>query len=389
MRGIVMLERIVNKLRQYKWFSVLLWSAIAILQKCALFLNPFLSVLRFWKIRRIDKRITGWCFKSEKDIEGMIKGGTSHYMKASFEIHFQNSGYGYAKVLKDYSGLPETYPIKVCYSHGAHFDSSKFAPNMPTAPAYNFDIPVFFAWGRFEEKIMQIYRPQNKVFVIGTPFLYADSLFSKEYIQQERNRLGKNLLVFPAHSTLTTKYIFDGSKFIDGILSKYKTRFDTIRVCMHWNDIVRNRHRPYIDKGIECVTAGNNEDINFIRRLKGLFQICDASLSNVIGSHIGYSISLNKAVTLMLSKINLDLSGSPYELSQLILNNCPAPELQKLEELLSINDELTITDEIRETIEPFWGLREKKTKEELRQIFYEAEQLFQKSPKRHFFLAWR
>jgi hypothetical protein len=66
-----------------------------------------------------------------------------------------------------------------------------------------------------------------------------------------------------------------------------------------------------------------------------------------------------------------------------------ADEYRMLENLLLSNDDLKITDQICEVIEPFWGLQEKKTKEELRQIFFEAEQLFQKSCKRYYFLNLR
>jgi hypothetical protein len=383
-----MIEKIVNQLRRFRFFTALIWLVIGVLRKFAWFLNPILLIFRFWKIQRIDNRIANWCFESEKNIESIVKNRPHHYMIASFEIHYPNSTYGYAKILKNYVGLPETYPIKVCYSHFASFHRTAFSPKAPFLSTYNFDIPVFLACGRFEEENMRTYRPKNLVYVIGSPFLYAESFFSDEYIKQEKTRLGKNLLVFPSHSTLSSCSVYNVQEFLDSIMNKYKNQFDTIRICLYWRDIELNRHQFYIEKGFELVSAGNSLDYNFIPRLKGLLQICDAITTNSLGTHVGYSISLNKPVS-MLQRTSHNFHNLDKNMLKFYSEENYAPEYKILEELLLSNEELKITDEVREIIELFWGLNEKKTKEELRQIFFEAEMLFRKSPYRHRFLKFR
>jgi hypothetical protein len=172
------------------------------------------------------------------------------------------------------------------------------------------------------------------------------------------------------------------------MVNGYKNQFDSIRICLYWRDIEFNRHKLYIEKGFECVCAGSLCDSNFMSRLKGLLNICDATITNAIGSHVGYSISLNKPV-MMISKVHLDTSDLNPNGLRYFSNDALPNEYKILEEMLLDNKNLEINDEIRKTIEFFAGLQEKKTQEELRRIFFEAEQLFQQSPYRHHFLKFR
>ncbi|MDR0704063.1 MAG: hypothetical protein LBF88_03665 [Planctomycetaceae bacterium] len=364
-------------------FFVLL--VISILSRFAWLFNPILSLWRFRKVRRIGNQIANWCFDSEKNIEIFTKETISHLDWASFELRHPNYVYGYSKALKNYAGLPDIYPIKVSYSHGAILDESIFdTQSKSQIGLHDYKIPVFLAWGHFERDMVKKYHTDNRVYVIGTPFLYADNLFSDEYINNERNRLGKNLLVFPGHSNYGVEQNSNWDKLIASI-NKYKSDFDSIRICMFWKDIQLGLHKFYTEKGYECVCSGHTEDCNFVSRLKGLLSICDATITNQVGTHVGYSIAMDKPVRVC----------SPVQISDLISCTSEIPSYFScsgrllLNELFIENENLIISNEMRDAVEPYWGLREKKTKEELRQIFFEAEQLFRKSPKRFTLLEYR
>jgi hypothetical protein len=356
-------------------------------RKFAWLLNPTLSIWRFWRIRKIGKQVAEWCLESEseKNIESIALKAIPHIEYASFELRHANYAYGHAVALKRYVGLPDIYPLKVSFNHGAGFTPMGIDPQLPKTWHYDFDIPAFLAYGTFEENLVNKYHPNNKVYVIGTPFLYADSFFSNEYIQSEKNRLGKNLLFFPGHSNGAVDGVTNLKEILE-VIKKLKSThgFASIRSCIFVKNAQQDHHKSYIENGIECVSAGDVEDCNFICRLKGLLEICDAVITNSLGSHVGYSISMNKPV-MLISNVNYK------HIVRHELKNCSniPEEVKILEELLRTNGDLMITDKMREMIEPFWGLREKKTKEELRQILHEAEQLFQKSPKKHMFLEFR
>jgi hypothetical protein len=110
-------------------------------------------------------------------------------------------------------------------------------------------------------------------------------------------------------------------------------------------------------------------------------------LQTRLGPHVGCCIAMQKPVVMVSSAVISFTMRKDIE--DKLVGSSLDPAIKKLEHLLRSNDEMVITDEMREVIEPFGGLREKKTKEELRQIFYEAEQLFQKSPNRRNFLEFR
>jgi hypothetical protein len=355
----------------------------------AWFFNPILSLWRFRKVRRIGMRTADWCFDAEKNIDIFATRAIPYLDWASFELHHPNSVYGNAKALKNYANLPDVYPIKVSYSHGVTLTESFFDPKSNLHfGGHNYYVPAFLAWGNFERSMMERYHPDNKVYVIGAPFLYADNFFSEEYINNEKARLGRNLLVFPGHSSYSYNQNVNIDEFIIRI-EEYKSMFDSIRICIYWKDVQCGLHRLYLERGYECVCSGHTEDCNFVSRLKGLLSVCDATITNQISTHVGYSIAMNKPVKVCdFSNVNDITFVNPSTIT-IVQSHFNSLGYKSLNKLLVENDQFVISEEIREAVEPYWGLCEKKTKEELRQIFFDAEKLFQKSPYRHRFWEFR
>jgi hypothetical protein len=360
-------------------------TTLAVARRFAWLLNPIFSLWRFRKVRRIGNRIADWCFDSEKNIEIFVTKPIPHLDWASFELLHPNSNYGYTKALKNYVGLPDIYPLKASLYHGVLLPDD-IADSKLMGVFHDINVPVHLAWSRHEETMLCKYHCDNKVYVIGSPFLYADSFFSDEYIERERNRLGRNLLVFPSHGIETTVLCYEENEFIMQ-LAKYKSMFDSIRICMFWRDIQTGKHQYYVENGFECVSAGHVLDCNFVSRLKGLLKICDAAITNQVGAYIGFCIAMDKPIA-MTDLVPMDVTGNKQS-ATLRTAFSKSTHRQRLANLLKKNEEFKITEEIREAVEPCWGLREMKTKEELRQIFYEAEQLFKMSPNRYSFLEYR
>jgi hypothetical protein len=387
-----MLRKIITAIKKNKYAVYCVQKFISRLQRFAWLLNPILSVRRFGNVLANGKKTADFCFVCETSTEFLeqVKRYTiSSYKCGSFELVLNNHLYGHAKALKNYVGLPDIYPIKVLYSHGLTWNNYILTHYNWS---YDMRIPTFLAWGHNEKKMISECFPNTKIYVTGAPFLYSDNFFSKEYINKERKRLGKNLLVFPAHSAKVLVADFSDEDFVK-LIRVYEDQFDTIRICCYWKDIQLDRYQVYTKNGFEIVTAGHSSDCNYISRLKGLLSICDATITNGFGSHIGYSIAMNKPVKLLpltgykdtvsvCSIPEIGLLSEPAKLSCI-------PEIKLLIDKLQKNENFDITQEITDLIEPYWGLHEKKSKEELRQIFFEAEQLFKKSPYRHQFLEFR
>ena len=83
---------------------------------------------------------------------------------------------------------------------------------------------------------------------------------------------------------------------IKEILSiKLRYGFKTIIVCLFYKDVQRNENTEYEKNNFLVVTAGNRFDDNFLSRLKSIIKLSDMTMSNNVGSHIGYCLALGKA----------------------------------------------------------------------------------------------
>lgn len=205
------------------------------------------------------------------------------------------------------------------------------------------------------------------VFAIGAPFFYAKSLLSDVEVLAEKKRLGTNLLAFPMHSSHGVSAIYDPKIFLE-VLKKQKHKFDTIRVCLYWKDILNGSHKIYLENGFECVCSGHIFDLNFLRRQKSLFQIADATISNGMGSHIGYSIFMNKPHCFMPDKVefvNVDKNADGDELSKENMKS----GYQEVQDAFVNNVDFLITEEQKSIIDDYWGISDMKTPCELHELF--------------------
>ncbi len=102
--------------------------------------------------------------------------------------------------------------------------------------------------------------------------MYANHYLNAEKRQTEKPRVGKNLLVFPAHSIHYNITHFNIDKHCDKIKELGKG-FDSIRICLYWKDMLRGFDKAYSKHGFECITAGHIFDPMFLPRLKTIIDI--------------------------------------------------------------------------------------------------------------------
>lgn len=202
------------------------------------------------------------------------------------EICTQNDFYGHATVLKNFIGWQNDIPLPFAIEHGA------FAGNFVWDVDANSPVPAIMCIPTRRISVLQN-KTDKSVESIGPLIQYASSLLTEEQINFEKKRLGKNVLVFPAHSTHHVAATYDVQKLVDKIKS-IANHFDSVRVCLYWKDILQGVDSFYEQAGIECVTAGHIFDPMFLPRLKSLLTIADMTMSNCNGSYIGFSILMGK-----------------------------------------------------------------------------------------------
>ena len=283
------------------------------------------------------------------------------------ELYFAR--YGMSHVLKKYAGLSEDFKIHALFEHGVIFTENTTG----TFRAHEY-LPSIVP-SRYRVEILKKEHSFNGAYAIGPYIHYADSLLSKEELIEEKERLGKTLLVFPSHSIegLVSNFSFDD--FCNKI-KQYSENYDSVRICMYYKDIVLKRHIPYQKKDFEVVTVGHFNDYNFIPRLKSIIKTSDMTMSNEIGSHVGYCLYLGKPH--YLTKLddvshkgekngeNTKAMVRNEEIALKIKNKCE--NVVKITQLFS-NFEEKITNEQYDFISCLWGFDQIKTNDELKSMF--------------------
>lgn len=191
-------------------------------------------------------------------------------------------------------------------------------------------------------------KTDKNIITIGPYIKYAHSLYSDNKLTATRNKLGKTLLVFPSHSIDSIYAEYDIEKFIRYIKQfAIEHDFKTVLVCLYWKDIALKMDTKYLNADLSIVSAGHSYDINFLNRLKTFFLLADATLTNAVGTHVGYSLTLGVPIKIWSEdKINYYPNiGKELE----------AEKELNMRKTVDLNSYLSDVDEIEKTFSEFNG----------------------------------
>ncbi len=314
-------------------------------------------------INEINRRIFIPC----TNLEEICKIIPEEYF-TPFEFTHANAFYGMDHALKQYANLPITYHLKAHYSH----NSFVLTKGTECKRDYNL-LPMLFTWSPAQQKIYKMV--SNKpMYPIGPIIHYVRNYYTEEQVQAEKERLGKNALFFPAHSTYYASAQFSIEQCLE-CLEEYKKHFDCIRVSIYWKDFYAGLHKPFTDAGYECVSSGHLFDPLFLQRVKGLLSIADHTFGNSYGTNIVYGIYMQKPHTHIPMGVQYDLSRTPY--------TAPDKYAQRREFLMNkfldkfIGYNQTISDEQYTLCSQYFGYDCVRSSSELLSLIKIAENLFQ------------
>lgn len=258
--------------------------------------------------------------------------------------------YGYVNAIKHYV---DNLNIVVSLEHGLYLDDQvSFYANYKT-----FDSICTLSDYRIQ--ILHNHGVKKKLLAIGPYIHYAQSLLSDIEVKDLKSTLGKVLLYMPSHSTNrtdeTSNYFKEELDIVDKMKCDY--HFDTILVCIYYLDFrYEDCIKEYVSRGYKLVTAGHQLDTNFIRRLKSIIMLSDYTVSNTIGTNLGFCIYLGKPHLIIndyKDKYNKERSGfaARREIADAFANYSPV-----------------ITDKQREVCNKYWGFESVKSADELREF---------------------
>ena len=262
--------------------------------------------------------------------------------------HFikENDFYGNGDVLFNALNIRQSEQIFYKIEHGL------FLGNLVHADSYDGFTTHIITFSDYRKDILEI---TNKNMVCVGPYIqYANELLSSEHKQRLRSSLGSVLLVFPSHSIESIHVSYDISQFVERIES-IKHDFDSVVVCMYWKDILLGQHLEYQKLGYKITTAGHTYDANFLPRLKSIINLSNATISNKVGTHIGYCISMNKPHILHRSIINHHYIDN----SEKYVRNTGELEsydiaCKEIEKAFNVED-FNITDSQIACVKRYWG----------------------------------
>lgn len=269
------------------------------------------------------------------------------------ELVIDNNLYGIAFALKKYAGLDVNKSLDAYIEHGIFFGNLV----RPEQKIWNVSQNITFS--RVREMHLLNSNIGKKILPIGPFIHYADSLLNEVEIDDLKKCLGRVLLVFPSHSIIGVNSSFSYDSFIAEI-EKIRKHFDTVLISLYWVDVLKPEVvQMYEAKGYKIVTSGHRYDLYFLSRQKTLIQLADMTMSNSVGTHVGYCVYLNKPHYIYQQKINnVGLNKKLQKHFDAVRN-----EEQLLSEEMEKNEILSkfstyqefISKEQESVVDKFWG----------------------------------
>ncbi len=277
------------------------------------------------------------------------------------ELSRDNSLYGTGDALLSYSNYKKD--IMGIIEHGVNFSNS--VPPEGAVDGLNGIIT-------FNQRRVDILREHYdvKIYKIGPYIHYCSPLFSNEIIAQEKQKNGKTLVVFPSHSIKGVHSNYDEQDLIariDHVKKEYG--FDTVLLSFYFVDINNGAHIPFEKHGFKIITPGHKNDKNYLRRLKYIISLADVTMSNEIGTILGYCIYLNKPHYLYVQEIKYTGHNASKEFYDERLRTYKISEAE-INAVFNFYSE-EISDAQLDIYEKYWGATEIKSEQEIFNILDE------------------
>lgn len=314
-------------------------------------------------------------FASERDYLLNYKKIVTNKKHICHEEYRANAFYGIADCLKQYSGFCGT--IHACVEHGVYFGDYV---NESECKVSGF--PAIFTFG--SKRIEHLREKSNKlIFAVGPYIYYAHDLLQLPEIDSIKKAWGKTLLVFPTHSVDRVTVQMNSLSLIKKIEDfRNEHFFSTVLVCLYYRDIELGRDQDYLKAGYRVVTAGRREDKDFLNRLHTFFSLADYSVSNNVGTHIGYSIAMDTPHMILAEDVVYDTASKFEEKHVTTLHNSSAVEEKRQVSEAFTHYSETITESQRKICNLFWGNDLIRKPIEIRYMLELSDEIFRNTRKK-------
>lgn len=280
-----------------------------------------------------------------------------YYMTNEYRI--SNDFYGIANTLK--KRVNRKKPLRLFIEHGVYFGSYTNEEEVGNL------MPGIITFSE-TRKIHINRKSQIPVICIGPYINYANSYFTLDEIKEMKNKLGKILLVFPQHTIEGVNIQSKKDKFTEKINEiRNKGKYDNVLICLYYRDVNEYTVKYYKKCGFIPICAGNRQDPNFLSRLKSFILLSDFTISDSVGTHIGYCESLGKRHLIIKThnKIIVENNKNEINIPELYLNTSKE-EKKEVENVFSNYNNF---EDRQRVLEKYWGINCLLKNEELYLVF--------------------
>lgn len=199
----------------------------------------------------------------------------------------------------------------------------------------------------------------KKIVAVGPYIRYAPNRLPLQKFKNLKNQFGKTLLVFPAHSSVDrTKINFDQISLINKI-HEIKNNYDikTVFVNLFYSDCKKETADLYEKEGFVVCSAGFWLSEYFLPNLRTIIELSDYTMSNRVGTHVGYCLALNKPHYIFNQQHKEEFIGKKgmEDLKQ-FFNSHDSMNIDEKEIFEKFSkEEFSITEEQLEVVRKYWG----------------------------------
>ena len=277
------------------------------------------------------------------------------------ELAGRNESYRHATILKKYAGIEQSRILNLAIEHGVcRYEKNLFIHDMI------YHAPLIIRETTRRKYLEEVWK--KEVHIIGPYIAYAEPFYTEKRMCQEKEKNGRTLLVFPAHSTAVTQTQFNEDEFIKEI-ERLKSGFDTVMVCLYYIDVQKGYVKFLENRGYKVVCAGNGNDVLFLSRLRTIIELSDAVMTNDEGSTVSNVVYYNKPC--YIYNQNLNIKAEAYH----SIHYLPKNEHTKQMIQLFSKDDFILTEEQKQFCNDLYGYDQVKSKEEMREFLLQHSKM--------------
>lgn len=227
-------------------------------------------------------------------------------------------------------------------------------------------------FGLFRKQIIRKYT-DIPVFCVGPYIHYAEPFYDRQKLEREKKKNGHTLLVFPMHSTDTSKLSVEIENY-RSYLQKKQDEFDTILINTFWWNLNDSLTKALEADGYRIVSAGFRDDVMFMSRLKTLIQMADLVVGDSVGTHIGYCVHCGVPFSYEELGSSVVVDAGKKDNDDLDFQKKHIGIISR-----SFSHSKSITDNQMEVCEYYWGGNLTKSPDEMREIAGITEEIMKRS----------